>query len=180
MELKFLSIGRKAINFGITLNPDSDDDTVAQEERRITAHEAPLPELSSAFDRLGPVFCNILEVEPSWADGLSVTRITISYTKAGTRSVKFRATKQLECRKDFLHVVDAPFVQIDKPADGESGQIDIEDKKHLKLVIEAIKQAERYANGERSQSLLNFNDAKAALQATADIGSRDMFSGTEG
>lgn len=52
MELKFLSIGRKAINFGITLNPDSDDDTVAQEERRITAHEAPLPELSSAFDRL--------------------------------------------------------------------------------------------------------------------------------
>lgn len=178
MELRFLSIGRKAINFGITLNPDTNDETVATEERNVVAHEAPLPELSAAFAKLAPVICEIIEVEPSWADGLSITRLAISYTKAGTRSVKFKCNKQLECRKDFLWKLDTPMVQVDKPADGESGQIDIEDKKHLKLIFEAIKQAERYANGERSQSLLNFDGAKAALQATADIGSRDMFSGT--
>ncbi|MCE5310474.1 MAG: hypothetical protein LLG20_22785 [Acidobacteriales bacterium] len=180
MDLKFLSLGRKAINFGIVLNPDSDDETNATEERRITAHEAPLPELSEAFAKLAPVVCEILELEPSWADGLSVTRIAISYTKAGTRSVKFKCTKQLECRKDYLWKLDTPMCQVDKPADGESGQIDIEDKKHLKLVLNAIKEAERYAKGERSQQLLNFDEAKAALQATADIGGRDMFSGTEG
>jgi hypothetical protein len=179
MELKFLSIGKKAINFGIVLNPDSDDDTVAQEERRITAHEAPLPELQEAFARLAPVFCEILEVEPGWAEGLNVTRLSISYTKAGTRSIRMRATKQLDCRRDYLHVIDAPMVQIDKPADGESGEIQIE-KKHVERVLHAIKEAERYANGERSQALLNFDEAKAALQAVADIGSRDMFSGTEG
>lgn len=174
MELKFISIGRKAITFGITVNPNPDNDNVATEERTIIAHEAPLPELTNSFAKLSPVICDILEVEPTWADGLSVFRLSISYTKAGTRSVKFRATKQLECRKDYLHKIDAPFVQIDKPQDGESGQIDIEDKKHLKLILEAIKQAERYANGERSQTLLNFDEAKAALQATADQG-KDLF-----
>lgn len=177
MELKSLSIGRKAIKFRIILNPDSDDDTVATEERQITAHEAPLPELSEAFAKLAPIFCDILEVERGWADGLTVTRLIISHTKAGTRSVKFRATKQLECRKDFLHVVDSPMIQIDKPADGESGEIQVE-KKHVELIAKAIHEAERYAKGERSQTLLDFDEAKAALQATADIGGRDMFDGT--
>lgn len=176
MDLKFISIGRKAITFGVTVNPNSNDDAAATEERTIIAHEAPLPELIAAFAKLSPVVCEILEVEPAWADGLSVFRLTITYTKAGTRSVKFRATKQLECRKDYLHKIDIPFVQIDKPQDGESGQIDITDKKHLKLVLEAIKQAERYANGERSQALLNFDEAKAALQATADQGA-DLLAG---
>jgi hypothetical protein len=180
MELKFITLGRKDITFGVTVNPNSDNDSVAVEERRIVAHEAPLPELTNSFAKLSPVFCEVLEVEPGWADGLTVTRLTISYTKAGTRSVKFRATKQLEVRKDFLHTIDCPFVQIDKSADGESGQIDLEDKKHIKLVLEAIKQAERYANGERSQALLSFDEGKAALNATAAIGARDMFSGTEG
>lgn len=179
MQLKYLSIGRKAINFGVVLNPDSDEDTVATEERRITAHEAPLPELSEAFSKLAPIMCDILEVERGWADGLSVTRLSISHTKHGTRSVRFRATKQLECRKDYLHVVDSPMVQIDKPADGESGEIQVE-KKHVEVIVKAITEAERYAKGERSQALLNFDEAKAALQATADLGKQDMFSGTEG
>lgn len=174
MDLKFISIGRKAITFGVIVNPNPTNDTAATEERTIIAHEAPLPELVTSFAKLSPVVCEILEVEPAWADGLSVFRLTISTTKAGTRSVKFRATKQLECRKDYLHKIDIPFVQIDKPADGESGQIDIADKKHLKLVLEAIKQAERYANGERSQALLNFDEAKAALQATADQGQEQL------
>lgn len=179
MELKYLSIGRKSVKFGIVVNAHADeDDTVAKEERAIVAQEAPLPELMNAFGKLGPVFCKILEVDEAWADGLTVYRLTISHTKAGTRSVKMFATKQLECRKDFLHRVDCPFIQIDKPADGESGQIDIEDKKHLKLVLDAIKQAERYANGERSQSLLNFDEAKAALQATANIGQRELGFGS--
>lgn len=172
MELKFLSIGRKAITFGVSLNANADGESM--EERTIVAHEAPLPELSNAFAKLSPVFCEILEVEPGWSDGLTITRIGISYTKAGTRSVRFRATKQLECRRDYLHKIDSPMVQIDKPADGESGEVQVE-KKHVTLILKAIHEAERYAKGERSQSLLNFDEAKAALQATADLGKGDMF-----
>lgn len=175
MDLKFLSIGRKDITFGITVNPNGGDEA-ATEERTIVAHEAPLPELTNAFAALSAVFCEILELEPIYADGLSVTRIGISYTKAGTRSIRMRATKQLNCRKDYLHKMDCPMVQIDSPADGESGQIDIEDKNHIAAIMTAINRAEDYANGKRSQTLLDFDDAKAALQATADIGGRDMFS----
>ena len=178
MELKFLSIGRKAITFGVTVNGNPEDETVASEERTIMAHEAPLPELTNAFAKLAPVVCEIIEVDQSWADGLNISRIAISYTKAGTRSVRFKCTKQLECRKDFLWKLDTPMVQIDKPADGESGEVDITDKKHMKLVLDAIKQAERYANGERSQSLLNFDEAKAALQATADQGQEQLGFGS--
>lgn len=178
MQLKYLNLSRKAINFGVVVNADSQDSNVSSEERDVTAHEAPLPELSDAFSALAPVVCAICEFAPDYMDGLSVSKLTISTTKAGTRSVKFKATKQLECRKDFLWKIETPMVQIDKPADGESGQIDIEDKKHLKLVLTAIKEAERYANGERSQQLLNFDEAKAALQETADIGAKDLLSGT--
>lgn len=179
MQLQFLSIGRKAITFAVVVNPDPQNDSVATEERTVIAHEAPLEELTTSFAKLSPVFCDILEVEPSWSDGLSIYRMSISHTKAGTRSVRFYATKQLNCRRDFLHKVQSPMVQIDKPADGESGEVQLE-KKAVALVLKAIKAAEDYADGKRSQTLLNFDDAKAALQATADIGKKDMFSGTEG
>ena len=41
------------------------------------------------------------------------------------------------------------------------------------LVKRAIREAEHYAAGNRSQKLLNFDDAKAALNAVTDIGARD-------
>ncbi|MFT3992419.1 MAG: hypothetical protein QM680_13525 [Luteolibacter sp.] len=171
MQLNFLSVNRKAIHFGITLNANNEND--AAEERRVVAHEAPLPELTNAFAELGKVMCDICEWPADYVSGLSVFRLTISYTKHGTRSVKFKATKQLNCRREFLHKLDSPMVQIDKPADGESGEIQL-DAKSVALVAIAIKEAERYAKGERSQTLLNFDEAKAALQATADLG-QDMF-----
>lgn len=174
MELQYLSIGRKSVQFCVVVNPNSQED--AEEERKITAHEAPLPELSAAYDKLGKVFCEIMELPEDYQEGLSVYRISISYTKAGTRSVRFWATKQLDCRRDFLHKIESPMVQIDKPEDGESGEVQI-DKKHVDLVTKAIHEAERYANGERSQQLLNFDEAKAALQSVADIGKGDMLAG---
>lgn len=170
MTLRYLSLGRKAIKFGITLNANPENDTVAMEERNIIAHEAPLQELTNAYAKLAPVFCEILELDPSYADGLNITRVSVSTTKHGTRSVKMFATKQLECRKDFLHRMDCPFVQVDPPADGESGSVDISDKKHLELVMDALTEAERYANGERSQQLLGFDDGVTGINALAEKG----------
>lgn len=174
-QLRYLSIGKKAIKFGVTLNPDTDDESVAKEERNIIAHEAPLQDLTNAYAALAPVFCGILELPDEYATGLNVTRISVSTTKHATRSVKMFATKQLESRSEFLHRMDCPFVQIDEPADGESGQIEVPDKRHLNLIYAALHEAGRYAAGERSQDLLNFDEAKKGLQAIADIGARDMF-----
>lgn len=174
MELKKFSLGTKAIKFAIVLNPETTDENVATEERSVVAHEEPLPSLPKAFGALPPVFCEILELPAEYATGLSIYGFTISYTKQGTRSIKLRAKKQLESRTEFLHPMDAPMIQIDKPADGESGEIQIKDSKLLKLVIKAIQEAEKYANGDRSQAILGFDQAKAALQATADKG-QDMF-----
>jgi len=164
MELKSLSVGRKAIIFNITLNPLSTDESAAVEERKITAHEAPLPELTDAFGKLGAVFCEILELPSDYATGLTVNRIQVTRTKGGTRSVCFRATKQLDIRTDYLHTLTTPFVQIDKPAEGESGEIQVESK-HVKAIVKALNECERYAEGERSQQLLSFDKDKEALNA---------------
>ena len=171
MQLNYLKIGRKDIEFSVSVNVESTDST---EERKITAHEAPLIELTNAFSKLSKVFCTIMELPDDYAEGLSVIRLGVSYTKSGTRSVKFKATKQLDCRRDFLHTIESPMVQIDKPDDGESGEVQV-DNNHLTAITTAIIEAERYAKGERSQQLLNFDDG--ALQATVNIGKEDLLNG---
>jgi hypothetical protein len=175
MELKYLSIGRKVVKFAVSTPVDPDNDSSPTEECSISSRQAPLIDLTNAFSKLAPIMCAICEWPQEYAEFLSVTRITISHTKAGTRSVKFTATKQLNCRRDFLHTFDSPMVQIDKPAEGESGEVQV-DKKHSELIKKAIREAERYAKGERSKTLLAIDEADAALQATADVGkNEDMF-----
>ena len=164
MQLRTFSIGRKAIVFDVTLNPNPDSEVDATEERRITAHEAPLITLTNSFAALGAVFCAIMEVPADYSTGLSITKITVTTTKGGTRSIKLRGKKQLDTRTGLLHPIDTPFVQIDKPADGESGEIQL-DKKLVTLVCKALKEAEGYASGKRSQQLLNLDEDKEALNA---------------
>jgi hypothetical protein len=154
----------------VTYNPNNEDETVATEERNIIAHESPLPELTDAYSRLAPAFCEILELGSEYATGLNVFRMSVSTTKAGTRSVKMFATKQLESRSDYLHRMDCPFVQIDPPADGESGSVEVTNKAHLELIMDALTEAERYAAGERSQTTLGFDDAVTGINALAEKG----------
>lgn len=175
MELKSLAIGRKEVKFSVVAAPDKDNPASAPDDVKITSHQAPLISLTNAMSKLAPVMCEICEWPPEYADMLSVTKLTVIYTKAGTRSVKFKASKQLECRTDYLHTFESPFVQIDKPADGESGDVQVS-KKHAELITKAIKECEKYASGERDKNAINFDQAKAALQLTADQG-KDLLSG---
>lgn len=174
MQLNSLTLGRKAIKFAVTLNAGSKDENVATEERSVTAHEMPYDTLPDAFGKLPAVFCAILELPAEYATGLSVTKILISRTKQGTRSVRLWGKKQLESRTDFLHPMTTPVVQIDDNADGESGEVQVKDRNHLDLIFKAILEAEKYAKGERHQKLLDFETSKAALQATADEGQRQL------
>jgi hypothetical protein len=173
MQLNSIHIDNKAVTMNVVANKDTDD-TNDLVESKITAKEEPLPSLTKAWNALPAVFCEILELDASYTAGLTITKMAIRRTKQGTRSVILHATKQLECRSEFLHTMSTPCVQIDKAADGESGAVEI-DKKLAAAVQKAILESEKYMQGERSQTLLDFDSAKAALQATADLGKDSLF-----
>jgi hypothetical protein len=174
MQLNSIAIDNKSVIMRVTANKDTDD-TNDLVESKITAKEEPLPSLTKAWAALPAVFCEIMELPPEYTEGLTITRLAIRRTKQGTRSVILHATKQLECRSEFLHEISAPCVQVDKAADGESGAVQIE-KKMCTAITKVIHESERYLAGERSQTLLDFDQAKAGLQALADKG-QDLLSG---
>lgn len=171
MQLNSISIDNKSVIMRVVANKETDDSNDLIESK-VTAQEEPLLSLTTAWSGLPAVFCEILELDPSYTEGLTITKLAIRRTKQGTRSVILHATKQLECRSEFLHVMSTPCVQVDKSADGESGAVEIE-RKLADAVHKAIHESERYMSGERGQAMLNFNEAKAALQATADLGRSD-------
>ena len=177
MQLKSLSIGRKAIKFVRVLNPDSDDDTVSTEEHAVTAKEAPLPELSEAFSRLPKVVCSIMGWPQDYAAEMIVNKLSMSYTKHETRSVAFVFNVPIYTVGGFRHTMDSPFVRIDKPADGESGDLEVT-YEQAELIEAAIREAERYAKGERSQQVIDFETASKGINAIADLG-REQDDGPE-
>lgn len=183
MELQKFTIGKKSMDFSAMVNFINNDDKESKEVRKVSAFEEPLPSLAKAYAALSQVMAAALNIpdHESYADRINVHGLTISHTKHGTRSVMLRGKLQLDSRKDYLHPIMSPMLQIDDPADGESGEIQVADPKHLKAIKKAIVESMGYADGsQRSQTLLDFAKGKAALQATADIGGKDMFSGTEG
>lgn len=169
MQLNSISIEKNAIIMKVVANPQLDSAEKDLVESKVTSKSEPLPEFTEAFANLGTVFCSIMELDPSWREGLTITHLSISRTKQGTRSVTLSGTKQLECRSGFLHPVSTPCVQVDDATEGESGAVAIP-MALQEAVEEAIEQAERYMNGERSQAEINFQEAKAGLQAIADKG----------
>lgn len=177
MQLNSISIDNKAVIMRVVANKETDD-TNDVVESKITAKEEPLDSLTKAWSNLPVVFCEIMELTETdakgknhypYANGLVITKMSIRRTKQGTRSVILHATKQLECRSGHLHKISTPCVQVDKATDGESGAVEI-DKKWAEMVHKAIHESERYMSGDRSQTMLDFDQAKAALQATADLG----------
>jgi len=173
MQLNSISIDAKSVIMRVVANKESGDESNDLIESKITAKEEPLPSLTKAWAALPAVFCEIMELPKEYTEGLTITRMAIRRTKQGTRSVILHATKQLECRSEFLHEISCPCVQVDKAADGESGAVQLE-KKLCTAILKAIHESERYLSGDRSQTLLNFDEAKAGLQAVADKG-KDLF-----
>lgn len=128
------------------------------EEHTITAHEAPLPAFDKAFRALSAVVAKVLECPPDWADGVTVTTLAITYTKTGIRTVVLGFFKSINATSS-LHPLKTPAFQIDDGKTPDDGRKQCTPK-HSELVDEAIKQAQRYAAGERSQQMLKFEDDK--------------------
>lgn len=172
-ELKSFSRGMKNIVFSRVINPGSENPAAPEEEERRITHEEPLPELDEALANLKGVVCEVLGLPKDYGVDMHVHRLGINFTKNGTRAVRLFFKKSLETIGGQPHPMTTPFFKIDPPADGESGQMEVKPKS-AELVKTAIRECERYADGERSQKLLRFEDAKAGINAVADKG-QDMF-----
>lgn len=171
MDLNRFLLGRKAITFNVVLNPDSDDDTAAEEEHKVIAKEAPLPELISVFGELPPIVCRILRIPVEWAEGLRVFKLSVHRTKQKTRSVSFKFTKVIDLgpNSSKLHTMETLWVRIDPPEVGESGSLEVSEDDQA-VIFRALLETERYAKGERSQKLLNLDEDAQGLNALANQG----------
>lgn len=167
MQLNKITIGRKNIKFSVVYNPDSGDETKSEEEHKVTAYEQPLPDLSQSFGELPKVLCEAMAFSKGYISGMVVDQLAIRRTKNGTRAIQLRGLKSLETIGGEPHKITAPWVKIDKPEDGESGEVQLKSPA-IELVEAAITAAEAYAQGQRSQELLNFDEDKAALNAQAN------------
>lgn len=126
------------------------------EENEITAHEAPLPAFDEALQALGPVAAKALEVPPEWAKNVVVVSVAISYTEHNIRSAVIGFVKSINATAS-LHPLKTPSFQIDDGKTPEQGRRQCTPS-HAEKVADFLKEAQRYAAGERSQQLLNFEE----------------------
>lgn len=142
------------------------------ETQEITAHEAPLPSFDEALQALGTVAAKILSVPPDYREGITVIKVGISYTEHGIRSATISFVKNLDATAS-LHPMKTPAFQIDDGKTPDQGRRQCTPK-HAEMVADFIKEAQRYASGERSQQLLDFeeegdaDDGQSALPIGVD------------
>lgn len=120
------------------------------------SHEAPLPAFDRALQALAPVAAKALGCPPDWREGINVTAIAVSYTEHGVRSAQILFTKPT-LGGEALHPLKTPFFQIDDGKTADQGRRQCPPS-HAEAVADFLKQAQRYAAGERSQQLLNWEE----------------------
>ncbi len=135
-------------------------------EFREKAHEAPLPAFDAALQALADVIVNILGVGQAWKKGISVVSLHLTYTESNVRTAVIGFVKQIDATSG-LHPMKTPAFQIDDGKKSDDGRRQCA-KKHADAVIEFIKEAQRYAAGERSQQLLKFEDDGAEEEGEDD------------
>lgn len=135
-------------------NPGTTKEHVSTEERVVTAHEAPLKSFDTALQALADVVANILEAGQEWKKGVKIIALSLSYTKTGVRSAAITFAKTLEATGE-AHQMATPLFQIDDGATPSEGRRQCS-KKHAEAVAVMIREAEKYAEGERQQTMLKF------------------------
>ena len=148
------------------------------ENHDITAHEAPLKSFDKALQALSDVVANVMDVGQDYKKGMVIRSVSISHTKAGTRSVAIAFTKHINATEG-VHPMDTPFFQIDDSSTNEEGRKQVS-KKHAELVSAAIEEAEAYAEGKRAQQMLPLDDGKSEKSEPAGGDLLDFKGGKAG
>lgn len=125
-----------------------------------TSHEAPLKKFDTAMQALADVVANVMELGQGYKKGMSIDSVSVTHTKAGTRSASISFSKHIDA-VEHDHPMDTVSFQIDDAAKGEEGGSRRQcSRKHAEMVAEFLDCAEAYANGKRQQIMLNFADNK--------------------
>ena len=148
MQLKKIVTNAKNISFTAVYNADSDN-VEATEERKTTCVEMPTPDFVEALQALTMVVVEVLEVDGSWVNGMTIASFALSYTANETASMQITFTRELgDLRK--AHKMSTPMFRIDEPQDGDSGSLEI-GKALATLCHRAVTEATLYAKGARDQ-----------------------------
>ena len=134
------------IKFSVENPTDQGEETVSKE-----CPEAPFKECDDALQGLIDVIISVMELPLHWAGKpdartVLVTGFDISYTKAGTRSIKVYFTKAYRCGK--TEKLKTPLVQIDDPQEGETEESALAIGERV-VCNAALEQATLYIGGHR-------------------------------
>lgn len=122
---------------------------LAAETHDVSWQEAPTPEFDKAFQALTAVAANILELED---ENMIVHELAIHRTKHGTKSAVISFRKALSA-VDQAHKMSTPQFRFDEPNPSEQG-IRQCSPKQAAAIERVMELAQKYAEGERSQTLL--------------------------
>lgn len=125
------------------------------EESTIKTHEAPLPKFDEALQALGSIAGVIMGAGSDWGQtGVEVTGVSMSYTESGIRSAQILFTKSL-LKGTSTHPMKTPMFQIDDGKTSDEGKRQCAPKQ-AEAIVDFLKEAQKYAAGDRSQELLDF------------------------
>lgn len=150
--------------------PGKTMDHTSLEERDVTAHEAPLKSFDDALQNLATVAVAVLELGVQYANGITISGLSVSYTKRGTRSACIFFSKHLD-KTSQEHRMATPVFQIDEPKDSETQKRQCTPTQ-AKAVADMIREANKYAAGKRSQQMLDFGDKRGAGDDDEEAGAK--------
>jgi len=131
----------------------NNDSSQGQEIRTTDSPEKPMPSAFKAIHDLTDVVLTVMELPLTWAGPDDARTLTpygfdMSYTAAGTRSIKVHFKKAFRCGK--VESFTTPLVQIDDPAEGEDEKSAMASDERC-LCNAALAEATQYVGGLREQ-----------------------------
>lgn len=163
MKIKSIKVRKKDIQYKAVKNNDNGNEEGFGGE----CPEDSNPEFKSALQKLVIPVIEVMGLPKDYRDNMTITGFTMSYTEQDTPSMSIIFEKQIEKLGGKSKMFTCPFFRISKPADGESGDLEVE-AKTAKMCHDAITEAKSYIAGNRAQ--LTMKAVTDALNATVDKG----------
>lgn len=120
------------------------------------------PAFKNALQNLVIPVIEVMGLPKDYRENMTIIGFQLKYTEQGTRSMAIIFDKQIEKLGGKTKRFACPFFRIEKPGDGESGDLEVE-AKTAKLCMDAITEAKEYIMGRRAQ--MTFKEIADATNA---------------